>query len=119
LSTVQSVSARQSPADDEAVANAVQDLRAAVQSALQVSPELSRIREQQRTFLRANQKFPDFLDVGIGVWESVHDWHVRHQSPLTVTRLGDGRYAMSVLFTTLILRPDQSETYIGFGYDAR
>jgi len=57
--------------------------------------------------------------VGVGVWESLYDWDVRHQQPLNVTRTGDGRYAMAVAFTTLILRPDQSDNYIGFGFDTR
>jgi len=36
-----------------------------------------------------------------------------------MTRTPDGRYAMSIMFTTLVLRPDQGENYIGFGYDGR
>ena len=105
--------------DDTRVADAVNTLRTVVDRAVQVSPELARIREQQRTFLKANQKFPDFIEVGIGVWESVYDWHVRHQQPINVARLADGRYAMSVALSTLILRPDQGENYVGFGFDVR
>jgi len=119
LMSPQSASSSQRAGDDTAIAKAVQDVRDVMQQALQVSPELSRIREQQRTFLKANQKFPDFIEVGTSVWEGVYDWHVRHQQPLAMTRMGDGRYAMAVMFTTLILRPDQNETYVGFGFDAR
>jgi hypothetical protein len=86
---------------------------------LDVSPELARIREQQRTFLKANQKFPDFIDVGIDVWENVYDWHVRHQQPVAITRTANGRYVMTVMFTTLILRPEQTNSYVGYGFDAR
>ena len=62
---------------------------------------------------------PDFIEVGIEVWENVYDWHVRHQQPIGATRTADGRYVMSVMFTTLILRSDQTNNYIGFGFDAR
>ena len=105
--------------DSGAVARAVENLRAALVRTLAVSPELDRIREQQRVFLKSNQKFPDFLEVGVDVWENVYDWHVRHQQPIAATRTGDGRYVMTVMFTTLILRPDQVNGYIGYGFDAR
>jgi hypothetical protein len=105
--------------DDDGVAAAIADLQKTVERGLAVSPELTRIREQQRTFLKANQKFPDFIEIGIGVWENLYDWHVRHQQPLDVNRTGDGRYVMTVMFTTLVLRPEQDSTYVGFGFDAR
>ncbi len=105
--------------DDSGVALAVDKLTDALQRAQEVSPELARIRAQQRTFLKANQKFPDFVEVGIGVWESVCDWHIRHQQPLSITKTADGRYTLTVMLTALVLRPDQTDSYIGFGFDAR
>ena len=105
--------------ETQAVARAVDQLKEVVQRAQSVSPELARIREQQRVFLRANHKFPDFMDVGINVWESVYDWHVRHQQPLAIGRTAEGRYVMTVMFTTLILRPEQDVHHVGFGFDAR
>jgi hypothetical protein len=101
------------------VAAAVDEFRQAFENSRRVSPELSTIRNQQRVFLKANSKFPDFIEVGIGVWENIYDWHVRHQQPISMTRLADGRYVMSFHFSTLILRPDQSDSYVGFGFDAR
>ena len=105
--------------DGEAVARAVRDLTDAIEEAGRVSPELARIREQQRVYLKANQKYPDYMEVGIDIWENVYDWHVRHQLPISATRTADGRYIMSVMFTTLILRPEQTNNYVGFGFDAR
>jgi hypothetical protein len=104
---------------DERTAAAVDELRKVVDRGFQVSPELTRIREQQRIFMRANQKFPDYIEVGIGVWDSVYDWHVRHQRPVTVGRTADGRYTMAVVETLLLLRPEQAESFVGFGFDAR
>ena len=105
--------------DDGEVARAVRDLTESLEQGQRVPPELTRIREQQRVFLKANQKFPDYLEVGIDVWESMWDWYVRNQQAITATRTGDGRYVMTVMFTTLILRPDQTNNYIGYGFDAR
>ena len=115
----QSRSSSQSANDDAVVAKAIDDLNATVRRTLETSPELARLREQQRVFLRANQKFPDFIEVGIAVWESIFDWHVRHQQPLSVARSAEGRYIMAVAFTTLILRPELAENYVGPGMDAR
>jgi hypothetical protein len=119
LPVPQSRNSAQDNRDDAVVAKAINDLNTTVQHALQTSPELARIRDQQRIFLRANQKFPDFIEVGVGVWESVVDWHIRHQQPLSVSRSAEGRYIMTVAFTTLILRPELSENYVGPGMDAR
>jgi hypothetical protein len=75
------------------------------------------VRAQQRTFLRANQKYPDYIEVGLGVWEDVYDWHVRHLQQINAARLPDGRYTLAFMFTNLILRPDQAVEYVGFGFD--
>jgi hypothetical protein len=104
----------------EAAAKAVDRFREAFER--QVSPataegSINQIRQQQRVFLRANQKYPDFIEVGLGVWEDVYDWHVRYQQPINATRLADGRYAMTFMFTNLILRPDQESGYVGFAFD--
>ena len=105
--------------DNLATARAIESLKTSLERQLAVSPELERIREQQRVFLKSNHKFPDFIEIGIDVWESVYDWHVRHQQPTTAVRTADGRYVMTVMFTTLILRPDQTTNYVGYGFDAR
>jgi hypothetical protein len=103
----------------EAVGRAIDDLKEMFQRRLAVSPELSRIREQQRIFLKANQKYPDFIEVGLDVWDSVYDWHVRHQLPISMGRANDGRYVMSIMFTTLILRSEQANNYVGYAFDVR
>jgi hypothetical protein len=80
---------------------------------------VSRVRQQQRTWMMATRKYPDFIEVGLDVWDNVYDWHVAYRQPLNVTRLADGRYAMSfMLFTTLLLRPDQNPDFVGYAFDA-
>lgn len=115
----QSRSNSQDNRDDLAIARAINDLNITVQHAAQTSSELARIRDQQRVFLKANQKYPDYIEVGVAVWESVVDWHIRHQQPLSVSRSVDARYIMAVGFTTLILRPELSDNYVGPGMDTR
>lgn len=113
--------ARRDPTEDVAelkVADAIDKLRQSIEHQHE-SPEVSQIRSQQRTFLKANQKFPDFIDVGIDVWERMEDWHVKTGRPLTIARTNDGRYGMTFLMTTLILQPQQVGTYISWGYDTR
>lgn len=107
------------PGDDDAMAaKAVDALRVMLEHQHE-SQEIMRIRSQQRTFLKANQKFPDFIDVGIEVWERLHDWHIKNRQPLTIVRTNDGHYGMPFMATTLILRHEQAENYISWGYDVR
>jgi hypothetical protein len=105
--------------DEPEIARAIDKLSDLLQRAGSVSPELTRIREQQRAFLKLNQKFPDFIEIGINVWDSVCDWHIRHQQPMTIGRTTEGRYTLTVLLTALVLRPDQTDNYVGLGFDAR
>ena len=107
-------------ADSPEVARAIDELRELLERRL-AAPfvELSEIRQQQRMFLKAGQKFPEFIEIGVNVWDRVHDWHVRHQQPLNIARRDDGRYTMTFMFTTLVLRPEQADNYVSFAYDAR
>ena len=77
------------------------------------------VRAQQKTFLKANQKFPDYIDAGIDAWWELYDWHVKNRQPINTSRLPDGRYGLAFMFTTVVLRPDQAANFIGWGYDAR
>jgi hypothetical protein len=83
------------------------------------SPDIMQIRSQQRAFLKSNQKFPDFIDVGIDVWEHLHDWHVENRQPLAIVRMNDGHYGMAFLVTTLVLQPQQAAGYVSWGYDVK
>ena len=116
------VDAAQGKEDDGAVADAVDRLRRTVEQqfdacALGTCPHIDAVRRQQRTFLKTTQKYPEYIEVGIDVWESVYDWHVKHQQPVQAGRAADGRYMMLFMFTNLLLRPDQAPTYVGYGFD--
>ncbi len=105
------------------VAQAIDELRAAFVRSQDcgVGPcdAIQSIRNQQNVFLKANHKFPDYIDAGVEVWEAVHDWHVRNRQAVNTTRLPDGRYGILFMFTTVVLRAENTPNYLGFGYDAR
>ena len=110
--------AAQRDGDDTTVARAVDGVRNAIDNLPSAGwQRIGQIREQQRMWLRANHKYPEFIEIGIGIWEALHDWHVRYQQPISMTRLADGRYVMSFMFTTFILRPDQDLNYVGPPFD--
>jgi hypothetical protein len=79
---------------------------------------VARIRQQQHVWMKSTQKYPDFIEVGLDIWDNIYDWHVVHQQPVSVTRMADGRYAMLFMFTTLLLRPDQAPDFVGYAFDA-
>ncbi len=82
-------------------------------------PDIDQIRQEQRRFLKGSNKFPDYIDIGIDIWERLIDWHVKHQQHLAINRTGDGKYAMSFGVTTLVLRPDMGGSYMSLGYDGK
>lgn len=77
------------------------------------------VRSRFEQFLRTNGRFPQYLDVGLGVYQDVYDWHVRFGQPLTSGRTPEGRYAIVFQYTQLILRPESEPGYIGLPYDER
>ena len=115
--------AEQRDRDDEAIATSIDKLREEIVKAQECTlgpcATVAIIRAQQNTFLRANQKFPDFIDAGVEAWQAVYDWHIKNQQPITTTRLPDGRYGIAFMFTTIVLRYENTPNFIGLGYDAR
>jgi hypothetical protein len=115
--------AQQSGDEGVRVARAVTELQEGLERELQALRNgpwgtVTRIREQQRSWLRATQRYPEFIEVGLDAWDGLHDWHVRYQQPINVARMADGRYAMVFMFTTIVLRPEQALDYVGLPYDA-
>ena len=110
-------------ADLEAVSDSIDQLRRTVERQFaNVYTDkwhgVARIRQQQHTWMRSTQKYPDFIEVGLDIWDNIYDWHVVHQQPVNMTRTSDGRYSMMFVFTTLLLRPDQATDFVGFAFDA-
>ena len=102
----------------EEVAKAVRTVRDEIERQYKFW-EIAAVRDQARTFLRANGKFPDFIEVGSDVWQQVYDWHVRFQQPIALGRTAEGRYTILLLATNVVMRPDLAANYIGAPYDNR
>jgi hypothetical protein len=100
------------------VVRALNELRTEVRSQRQFV-EIASIREAQLTFLRSNGKLPDYIDVGTDLWFSAHDWHIRWQQPLNVSRDANGRLTLTVMSTLLVLRPEAQASYMSLPYDNR
>jgi hypothetical protein len=74
------------------------------------------VRKQFAIFVKANQKYPDFCEIGPSVFTDLYDWHVRYQQPIEVSRV-ESRTAIRFMFTWMILRPEQADTYVGIPFD--
>jgi hypothetical protein len=80
---------------------------------------IGQIRRAQKQHFRTNGRFPAWIDIGIDVFECVHDWHVRNLQQVMVGHDGTGRYTVTFFFSTLVLRPDVEPSYISTPYDER
>jgi len=117
-------SLRAESADEDRIAKALEEIRDELRRqrgdcSPAVCAEVNSIRAQQRTFLKGRGKFPDFIDVGIDVWESLYDWHTRANLKPEVSRSLDGRLQMAFMQTLLVLRHDMPGSHVGLGYDGK
>ena len=49
--------------------------------------------------------------------DAIYDWLVRWKQPVTIGRDAAGRYTLSLTQTTIVMRPEQTLTFIGPPYD--
>ncbi len=78
---------------------------------------ITQIRESQRTFFKNTGRFPDFIDVGFTVFQSVVDWLIAVQQPVNISLVADGRYSLTFIGSTIVLRADFADNYVGQGYN--
>jgi hypothetical protein len=109
--------AAQRDADLGGIREDLQGIRAALAGSAVVTPTVTELRNRQRQFYKLNQRFPQYIDVGMGVWERMQDWHIAHQRPLNIQAAGDGRFMMEFLMTILVLKYELAENDISQGYD--
>ena len=72
-----------SPQAAQELVSALKEIRMTI-AAGESFAEILPVRSRQLDFLKAQGRFPDFIDVGADVWYAVHDWHVRLQQPLVL-----------------------------------
>jgi hypothetical protein len=99
----------------EAILSEVRALSTAM--ALPGQAAVAQVREARRVHLKNTGRFPEFLDVGVAIWEGTIDWLMALQQPVSTERNPEGRYTTAFLGTNLILRSDYPEIYVGQGYD--
>jgi hypothetical protein len=79
--------------------------------------DIAKIREMQRGFAKVNHKFPDFIEIGIQVWERLHTWHIENRLEMKLSRSPEGRLQMEFMMTQLVLRTDVPDNYISVPYE--
>ncbi|HJU44455.1 MAG TPA: hypothetical protein VJ691_16630, partial [Vicinamibacterales bacterium] len=62
---------------------------------------ISRIRDRYTIHMKAAGKFPEFMEIGLGVFYDVYDWHVRYNQQIQITRVAEQRFAIQFMFTQL------------------
>ncbi len=78
---------------------------------------VGQVKTEIEKYAKVSGKFPEYCDVGLGVFYDVYDWHVRHQQQIQISRIADQRMAIQFMFTQLILRWENDRDYIGTPYD--
>lgn len=78
---------------------------------------LGLLNERIEKHLRSSGKFPEFCDIGTGVFYDVYDWHVKHQQQINITRQADQRLTIQFMFTQLVLRWENDGNYLGTPFD--
>lgn len=120
--TVDGVPSGQRSDDDREIVKGLREIAGELQSGRsaaapgELSP-VNPIRDNMLQFLKSTNKWPDFIDVGPRAWFRMYDWHVRFGQQIVVTRLPDGHYGLNFMFTTLVLRQEQTPDYIGVAYE--
>jgi hypothetical protein len=77
---------------------------------------LAVVKGRIEQYAKTSGKFPDYCDIGLGVFTDVYDWHVRNQQQIQIVRVSE-RMAIQLMFTQLILRWENDLNYVGTPFD--
>lgn len=128
LATPAAADATQSRENDAEAVRALKDIKGELESVSTAverglvgpgvaSGVIGRIRDRFTIHMKAAGKFPDFMEVGLGVFYDLYDWHVRYNQQIQITRLADQRFAIQFMFTQMIVRWEQDTNYLGVPFD--
>jgi len=101
---------------EDATARAIDALTRLIR-AREDPPVIASVRDRQEVYLRANQRFPGYIEVGTSVWFALYDWQIHTRQVPSVLIAENGRYVMPALLSNFVLRLDVDEGYIGRGSD--
>jgi hypothetical protein len=76
-----------------------------------------KLRDAYTLYWKTHGKFPEFCEVGTSVFYDIYDWHIKNRLPIPVSRFGDGRMAITFMYTQLLVRVDQAPEYVGIPFD--
>ena len=117
----QSQSNTQLSASVKSLEDKVNELKLSVEQGLRGNSmnygNVGQVKAVIQKYAKVSGKFPDWCEVGLDVFYDVYDWHVRHQQQIQISRIADQRLAIQFMFTQLILRWENVETYVGTPYD--
>ena len=117
----QSQSDSQLSANVKALEEKLNELKVTVEQGLRGNSmnhgNVGQVKSAIEKYAKTSGKFPEYCEVGLGVFHDVYDWHVRHQQQIQITRIAEQRMAIQFMFTQLILRWENVETYVGTPYD--
>lgn len=68
-------------------------------------------------YTKTSGKFPEYCDIGLGVFHDIYDWHARNQQQIQIARIADQRPAIQFMFTQLVLRWENDVNYVGTPFD--
>jgi len=77
---------------------------------------VGKVKDVILKYAKVSGKFPEYCDIGVGVFYDIYDWHVRNNQQIQISRLAENRLAIVWMFTQLILRWENDETYVGVPY---
>jgi len=75
------------------------------------------VKTKIEQYTKVTGRFPDYCDIGLGVFYDVYGWHVRNQQQINITRIAEQRMAIQFMFTQLVLRIETESSYISVPYD--
>ena len=117
----QSQSDSQLSANVKALEDKLNELKATLEQGLRGNSmnygNVGQVKSAIEKYAKTSGKFPEYCEIGLTVFHDVYDWHVRHQQQIQITRIAEQRIAIQFMFTQLILRWENVETYVGTPYD--
>ena len=76
-----------------------------------------RLRDAFTLYWKAHGKMPEFCEIGTAVFYDIYDWYIKNRLPVPVSKFADNRMAITFMFTQLLVRLDQVDTYVGIPFD--
>ena len=75
------------------------------------------VKAKLQEYVKVTGRFPEYCDIGLGIFYDVYDWHVRQQQQIQISRIADQRMAIQFMFTQLIVRWENPLTFVGTPFD--